>query len=426
MKVNYFIDNLQLSNFNFDRVDEGNPGVGGTEFVTIKISKLLAEVGIKTIIQSPVDIYTPSQVGYEKVESVYEAIALSHYRTELLILRLYVSDHKKILNSLKKYPKSKIVFWLHLTPTQEIITELGQLEQVIAFICVEHNQRIRLMDYENHFKLVTIPHPIDRNINSHRSDTAQDVCYLGSLVPQKGFHLLADVWSKVNSKHPNSNLYVIGSSALYGKQGSEGSFTVAEKVYEERIFRVLSPRNNSVVFMGNLNKEEREKVFKKCLVGVVNPSGATETFCLSAVELQCYGIPVVSANKFGLKDTIVNKKTGLLTRNRFQLERAILKILRNDELRVRMSTNAVMHVTSKYGVGKVTTLWLTLLKAIESGSSTQFPRDLSQINSNSLRAIVGSINRCVRIISRGRWPMLIQWRSYFINLIIVLRIKKNL
>jgi glycosyltransferase involved in cell wall biosynthesis len=426
MKVNYFIDNLQLSNFNFDRVDEGNPGVGGTEFVTIKIAKLLADVGIKTIIQSPVSIFTPSTVGYEKVESVHKAIALSHYRTELLILRLYVSDHKKIFNSLKKYPKSKIVFWLHLTPTQEIITELGQLEQVIAFICVESNQRNRLIDYENHFKLVTIPHPIDRNINSNRSDTAQDVCFLGSLVPQKGFHLLADVWSKVNSKYPNSNLYVIGSSALYGKLGGEGNFSVAEKTYEERIFRVLSPRDNSVVFMGNLNKEEREKVFKKCLVGVVNPSGATETFCLSAVELQSYGIPVVSANKFGLKDTIVNKETGLLTRNRFQLRRAILKILRDDKLRARMSTNAVRHVTSKYDIGKVTTLWLTLLRTIELGSKTQFPRDLSRINPKSLRAIVGSINRYVRIISRGRWPMLIQWGGYFRNSLMLLRIKKIL
>jgi glycosyltransferase involved in cell wall biosynthesis len=274
--------------------------------------------------------------------------------------------------------------------------------------------------------LVTIPHPIDRNINSHRSDTAQDVCYLGSLVPQKGFHLLAVVWSKVNSKHPNSNLYVIGSSALYGKQGSEGSFTVAEKVYEERIFRVLSPRDNSVVFMGNLNKEEREKVFKKCLVGVVNPSGATETFCLSAVELQRYGIPVVSANKFGLKDTVINKETGLLTRNRFQLRRAVLKILRDEKLRVKMSANAVKHVTSKYDVGKVTILWLTLLKTIELESKTQFHRDLSLTNPKSLRAIVGNINRQVRIISRGRWPMLIQWGSYFRNSFRILRIKKIL
>lgn len=412
MKVNYFIDNLQLSGINFDLVDEGNPGVGGTEFVTIKIAKLLAETSVKTVVQSPINLLTPPLVGYEKVESVHEAIALSHDRSELLILRLYISDHKDVLNSLKKYPNSKIVFWLHLMPTQKIITELGQLKQVIAFICVENNQRVRLIDYENQLKLVTIPHPIDKNIDSQKSNTAQDVCFLGSLVPQKGFHLLADVWSQINSKYPNSKLYVIGSSELYGKQSCKGKFSIAEKTYEERIFRALSPQDESVVFLGNLNREEREAVFKKCLLGVVNPSGATETFCLSAVELQHYGIPVVSANKFGLKDTIVHRETGLLVRNRFQLRQAILRLLRNNKLRAKMSTSAVVHVKSKYGISKVTTLWLNFLDAIEHGNSPQFSIDLSPRIPNSLYKSVGKINRYVRIISRGRWPMLIKWRSY--------------
>jgi glycosyltransferase involved in cell wall biosynthesis len=426
MIVNYFIDNLQLSSVNFELVDEGNPGVGGTEFVTIKIAKLLADTGVKAVVQSPINLFTPPLVRYEKVESVYKAIALSHDRAELLVLRLYVSDHNEVLNTLKKYPKSKIVFWLHLMPTQKIISELGRLKQVIAFICVENNQRVRLIDYENQLKLVTIPHPIDKKIDSYKSDTAQDVCFVGSLVPQKGFHLLADVWSKVNSKLPNSKLYVIGSSELYGKQSSKGKFSIAEKAYEERIFRVLSPRDKSVVFMGNLNKEEREAVFKKCLIGVVNPSGATETFCLSAVELQNYGIPVVSANKFGLKDTIVNKETGLLIRNRFQLKQAILKLLEDNRLRVRMSTNAVLHVRSKYDVGKVTTLWLTFLNSIELGSSPQFSRNLSPKIPNSFHVSAGNINRCIRIISGSRWPMLIQWRCIFMNLFTFLKSKKSL
>ena len=420
MKINFYIDNVNLDRFSFSNVDMGNPGVGGTEFVTIKIAKLLGEKIKDVVIQSPNKIRTPSNVRFEKVENVEEAIKLSATRKEILVLRMFIINYEHIVEMIKRNPNSKIMFWLHLTPTQKIISDLGRLNQVKAFVCVENNQRIRLIDYEQQQKLVTIPHPLDRQKNYRKAANSIGVCYLGALVPQKGFHQLADIWPQISSKNPHAKLYVVGSSSLYGVKEKLGEYSIAEDRYEKRVFKTLSPQDKSVVFLGNLNYEERIKIFKKCSIGVVNPSGSTETFCLSAMELQQHGLPVVSANKFGLKDSIVNNKTGILVRNNKQLKLAIERLLEDDELREKMSLTARSHVESKYEISKIVELWLELLKSIANNQKTDFPSDLTNIRLNGLQAYLGILNRVPRIIFKSKWPMLIQLyaqiRNIFFNL----------
>jgi glycosyltransferase involved in cell wall biosynthesis len=408
MKVNFYIDNINLDGFDFSNVDMGNPGVGGTEFVTIKIAKLLGERIKDIVIQSPGKIQTPSNVRFERVENVEEAIKLSAMRKEILVLRMFMINYEQIVEMIKQNPNSKIMFWLHLTPTQKIISDLGRLNQVKAFVCVGNNQRIRLIDYEKQQKLVTIPHPLDRQENFLKATNSIAVCYLGALVPQKGFHQLADIWPQISLKNPLAKLYVVGSSSLYGVKERLGKYSIAEARYEKRVFKTLSPQDKSVVFLGNLNYEERVKIFKKCSIGVVNPSGATETFCLSAMELQQHGLPVVSANKFGLKDSIVNNKTGILVRNNKQLKLAIEKLLADSVLREQMSLTARSHVESKYEITKIVELWLELLKNVSSNQKIDFPPDLISIRFDGLQAYLGILNRIPRIIFKSKWPMLIE------------------
>jgi glycosyltransferase involved in cell wall biosynthesis len=408
MTVNFYVDNVNLGGFNFSNVDMGNPGVGGTEFVTIKIAKLLSEKIKDVAIQSPSKIQTPSKVRFEKVESVEEAIKLSAARGEILVLRMFIINYKQIVNIIKQNPNSKILFWLHLTPTQKIISDLGRLNQVKAFVCVENNQRVRLIDYEKQQKLVTIPHPLDRQENFLKPANLIGVCYLGALVPQKGFHLLADVWPQISLKYPLAKLYVVGSPSLYGVTEKLGQYSIAEDYYEKRIFKILSPQDKSVVFLGNLNYKERIKIFKKCSIGVVNPSGSTETFCLSAMELQQHGLPVVSANKFGLKDSIVNNKTGILVRSNKQLKLAIEKLLEDTVLRDKMALTARDHVESKYEVNNIIELWLQLLNNVASDQKIDVHSDLATIKFDSLQAYLGSLNRIPRIVFNAKWPMLIE------------------
>ena len=40
---------------------------------------------------------------------------------------------------------------------------------------------------------------------------------MGSLVPQKNFHYLAEVWNTISTQLPEAKLHVISGAATYGK-----------------------------------------------------------------------------------------------------------------------------------------------------------------------------------------------------------------
>ena len=92
--------------------------------------------------------------------------------------------------------------------------------------------------------------------------------YLGSLVPQKGFHLLAKIWLKVVERVPNARLVVIGSGKLYDSNAQLGDWNIADKNYEDKYikpFLVDIESGNphaSVKLMGKMGLEKKELLSK--------------------------------------------------------------------------------------------------------------------------------------------------------------------
>ena len=82
----------------------------------------------------------------------------------------------------------------------------------------------------------------------------------------------------------------------------------------------------SVHFMGSLG-EEKNDILLKAKVGVPNPTGRSETFCICAVEMQAMGCSVTAMEAPGYYDTIYN---GIISHNRKQLEDNIVNLLINN------------------------------------------------------------------------------------------------
>jgi glycosyltransferase involved in cell wall biosynthesis len=222
---------------------------------------------------------------------------------------------------------------------------------------------------------------------------------------------LADVWPEINAKFPNIKLYVIGSGDLYYpdkvfRNKIKNKIGIEEK-YEKRIFNILQRNDESVVFTGTLTPSKREKVFEKCGIGVANPSGATETFCLSAVEMQQHGIPVIAAKKFGLKDTIVDKETGILIGSKTGLRKSLEVLIKDEALRLKMGEAAFSQAHRKYNDKKITSYWLSVLNNIDSDTPERISKEIKSINIKSLQALAGLVNKNIVQICGGRWPMLI-------------------
>jgi glycosyltransferase involved in cell wall biosynthesis len=193
------------------------------------------------------------------------------------------------------------------------------------------------------------------------------VVYLGCLKEGKGFELLAQVWGKIAAQVPHAELHVVGSGRLYGRHNTLGCWGMAEPSFEEKFMPYLLDEKGSLLpsvkFHGILGAEKRE-VLASAAVGVVNPSGETETFCISAVEFQANRVPVVSAREWGLLDTVQHGRTGLLCRNNKELISNVVQLLEDGRFRDKLGEAAYEVAKARFQVNCIGPQWYRLLVAV--------------------------------------------------------------
>lgn len=408
--IAFYLENRNISEIDFSQPLLGNPGVGATEFMTIVIASQLALLGKDVVLYANSNGNFPSNLSVTISDSLKSAFEQSVLDNRILVIRTYISGLPEIISEIASHPRLRIVFWAHLTPSQSNLRLMSKTSQILKIVCLENNQRVRIIDNPIYFKAVTIPYGITGVVDQRSfSASNKNVVFLGALVPQKGVHLLIDIWSGVKSKFPDSKLVVIGSGSLYAKNTKLGPRQIAEESYEKRIFEKINPLESDVVFLGNLNAQEKANVLNTCSVGIVNPSGSTETFCLSAVEFQQRSIPVVSARKYGLLDTISHKKSGYLVLHRIFLARYIVKLLSDEKLNIKMGKFAQEQVLSKYNLDKVTLQWVNLFEHLEEPHKTSIMKKSKKIHLRSPQAILGLLNRQIIRFLVSRWPTQVEW-----------------
>ena len=92
-----------------------------------------------------------------------------------------------------------------------------------------------------------------------------------------------------------------------------------------------------------------------------NPTGQTETFCLSAVEFEAHKIPVVTYNGYGLLDTVLDGETGIRIKTASQLSEAIVQLIKNKKLNEKMGTAGRKFVNSTFTPEIIIPKWHWLL-----------------------------------------------------------------
>ena len=198
------------------------------------------------------------------------------------------------------------------------------------------------------------------------------ITYMGAIVPQKGFHVLARIWPEVVKRNPNAELRVIGSSKIYNENYAVGPLGIADAEYERNyIIPYLCDANQdllpSVKFLGALGDEKYEHLTES-LVSVPNPTGQTETCCVSAIEMQACGAAVVSGAYYALLGTVQHNQTGLLGRGDNQLTNNICYLLENPEVAIDFGENGKARVRERYDFEVVSKKWTQLFASIENGT----------------------------------------------------------
>ena len=371
MKVGLYLENYRLSGVDLSDPKLGNPGIGGTEFNFITLTYHLQH----QYPESSFVMYANNTRSLSKdiqsvtAENCIDAINQAERdQCDLFVWRPTTrEDSQSLLNNLHNY-KISIIVWAHNTPKREVLNTLSESNTIARLVAVGHEQLKRIGSHPITSKAITISNGFDAlpyKPTKNKSDS-KIVVYLGSLIPAKGFGVLARAWKAILNKVPDAKLKVIGAGNLYDRHDELGAWGIASKRFEdEEIIPFLSDDKgspiDSVEFLGVLGPD-KAPLLSTANVGVVNPTGEGENCPGSAIEFLASGTPVVSAANQGILDVVEHKKTGLLGENDQDLINNISKLLLDPATANQLGENGPPAVQAKFNYQFICSQWHKLFK----------------------------------------------------------------
>lgn len=429
MRVGFWLDNKNVRNADLSRPQEGNPGIGASQYLHAAIPYALQrhypELG-RPVLLAPYIEHLPPTLELHRADSVGQAaLRAKELGLDFFVFRTRLQEEEGILSVLDELRLPSIGV-AHLTPVPVHIRAMARCSHLRAMVCVGRQQYDSLVDSPVHRKLTWIDNCVFlESYPKAAPDKIKGlVIYIGSLVPQKGFHVLAAAWPRVLARAPWARLMVIGSARVYNDQAELGPWGVAKPAYERKFLipalaRADGRPHPSVTFLGRLGIE-KNLVMSKALVGVVNPTGSSETSCLAAMEVQACRTAVVSGAYQALLDTVVHGSTGLLGRSPRELADNISALLLDPARAERMGERGYYHVRDRFDFPVVCDKWMRLFSTLADGSELEyeFPRNNLLRHAKLLRIA----NRPLQLLFGKwmRWPS-VQEAMYFLN-----RLKRKL
>lgn len=371
MKIGILLNDSGIENMDLSCPNEGNPGVGGTLYcflMLIYYLRLFDDIQLTVFHYN--DNVLPPAFQSCKVRNAEECVALCQTMHLSFLVHEQMSPVEEWISLLQKY-KVQSVLWAHNYLFLQEMREIPKCEPIKRVVFVGREQYDSYMDHPI-IKRSTFIYNFceDRKMSGVMHNTkSHTVVYVGSLVEMKGFHILAKEWKHILKKVPDARLLVLGSGRLYDRKQKLGSYGIAEAAYEKKFIKYLTNQEgkilDSVSFEGIVG-QGKETFFSEASVGVVNPSAKSETFCLSAVEMELAGLPVIAGGKYGLFDTVKDKKTGYLIGNGRELRKRILELLLDSEKNENMGKYGRIFAREKFDSQKIAEQWHTLFCEMES------------------------------------------------------------
>lgn len=405
-KVAFYIDNASISSVDCAHIATANPGIGGTQYQFMLISYLLKlrnnGLGVKVYTTS--EGLFPKDFCYEVVEGLTSAVASAEkWRAEYLVFNHEVGHiHEGTLANIQT--SIKLIPWCHIFTNESELDCYAKLSSIYRVINVGREMNDLYRDHPVYEKSAYIYNAVNTDgckskVKSHPFALRENIItYVGSIVPFKGLHWLAEAWCDIVKEVPDVQLYIIGSGKLYGRDAQLGKYGIAEASYEEILMAHFSQDGrimDNVHFTGILG-EEKNDILLQTKVGLPNPSGISETFGISAVEMQMLGCKVATMRCPGYLDTV---KNGILYTRKKDLAKSVVQLLK--ETNDTGHDDAMHYFDHHFSLEAVVRRWETLFLTgtLESDSAMSNPTYRGKWAKDILRQ-VKKIIPCVPTIER--------------------------
>lgn len=381
MNIAFYLANASFATVDCKHIECGNPGIGGTEYMIQAVAYFLNKLfghHHKIILGAQCTDNTPEGVKAISAYNAADMIRKSDIEFDYIVIKNDLSVYPDIISAIGE-KKTKIVAWSHNFVKRKDNTALANLEKIVRIVNVSEEQLQMYRDHRAFLKSSFIYNGMPTttlkkgvpNLPSF-SSRPNEVTYIGSIVEYKGFHLLAQAWKNVLKAVPDACLNVIGSGKLYNRGSKLGRYGIAEEKYEKIFMPFLTDEKGnilpSVKFWGVLGAEKNE-ILKRTRVGVPNPSGVSETFCITALEMQAMGCLVTTLDFGGFRNTVY-EKTGLLYKNTDELAECIIRLLRSDNQYVQEFYDYMEH---NFSFEKVAKDWMALFIGLKNNNLPLLP-----------------------------------------------------
>ncbi len=160
----------------------------------------------------------------------------------------------------------------------------------------------------------------------------QCVLFVGRLIPRKGLSFLVQAAKHIIKEKEQTAFVIVGD----GPQKNQ----LISYLEKNRI-------RKNFVFLGDIKDEILPSIYN-CAEVFVFPS-VQEGQGIALLEAQAVSKPVITFNTGGVRETILNQKTGLLVEpNSKELANAIIKLLKNEEMRNKMGKKGREFVSKNF------------------------------------------------------------------------------
>ncbi|MEC0267545.1 glycosyltransferase family 4 protein [Paenibacillus anseongense] len=171
------------------------------------------------------------------------------------------------------------------------------------------------------------------------------VLFVGRLLPKKGCHHLINAMKLVIRKYPKTALVIIGSK-WYGDR------TISTYVTK---LRKRAMAVSSYIYFTNFIPVDRLPSYYTMSDVLVVPSQWQEPLARVQYEAMAAGIPIISSNRGGNPELVLNEKNGYII-DRYTDPRAyaqaIITLLSNQEKRIRIGRENRKLITDRYNFEK--------------------------------------------------------------------------
>ena len=366
MKVGLYINDnsdAKFSKIDLSSPQFGNPGIGGTEYEFVLLAYALAafsdaEVNFYHCNENKLSEGVNNWIVRDNAELLR---MVKEHGNDVLVLRAMDYPALFDLYDLIRNSYIKCIAWSHNWLPDELMYDLYGNEAIKRIVMVSREHYDYYINIEPIRKSTYIFNMFDGRPYRLRDLPAEPaVTYTGGLYKSKSFHVFASMWKDILREVPDAKLYVVGSGKLYDHNAELGSLGVADKECEDMFAEYLMENGKlmpSVKFLGNMGQEKAE-IYYKTTVGVTNFT--PETFCISAVELEACGVPLVNMAWGGVLNTVKHNETGLLAKNNSELKEYIIFLLKDRELNIKLGRQAKEFADEAFLPENIVKQWLNL------------------------------------------------------------------